>query len=928
MTRTTRKQPSYRVLSSLIYIALNAAINNKMFSKCRRSLMALTLAVLAPFTHALDISPEMINQFMTMSPAQKEALASQYGVSMSDVLGSTGGMAAEPVVKQEVSVLSREGQENPFNEEQKPQPIEVPEEASSSRYQAGKLVPFGYELFAGAPSTFEPVNDIPVSSDYVLGPGDNLKVELYGKESESYELSIDAEGKVYFPELGPISLAGLSFQEAKTKLSSEVSKRMIGMKASVSMGVLKSIRVFVLGEAYVPGSYVVSSLSTITNALVLSGGISETGSLRNIQLKRKGELVQTLDLYKLLLEGDTSNDAPLRSGDVVFIPPVGDTAGIDGEVRRPAIYEFVPGETLSDLVAYAGGLTASAFTKKSTLERIINNEQKTVINYSKENAQLKDQPAQAGDLLRIASVLEKVENTVAVRGHVYRPGIQNWREGLRLSDVISSVDQLKPGADLRYGLIKRYVGPQKNLQVLSFSLTNVFSNPDSEKNRVLQSQDEILVFALYPKDQNELPEELRLKKGITGAGYSFGASRLGQLESKNEPEPLMFEQEGRSALIENDRAHSRHTLTVTEYEKEAAYWGRVWVIEEILEELRAQAHLGNPSKEVKITGSVRYPGAFPLVDGMTVEDLIYAAGGLTEKAYKLSAEVSRTGFDQYQKRMQSRYDIDLASDAGRTFMFSSRDVLQIRAIPEWVEDHYVELKGEVRFPGFYPIHKDDTLREVLKRAGGVTDYAYVPGAVFTRVELKKQQERRLEEMQRRLQEDIAKAELVGKETGQRSRDVGKAWELLEQLERTPALGRLVIDLDKVINEDPDYSIPLQSGDALVVPSRKNSVTIIGEVQLPISQVFEPALNYSDYITRSGGMTSKADDERIYIIKANGGVELPESGHWFASNDAQISPGDTIVVPLDADKLDSIVLWRDVSQIFYQIALGAAAVGSL
>ncbi|WP_197469509.1 SLBB domain-containing protein, partial [Oleiphilus sp. HI0125] len=222
----------------------------------------------------------------------------------------------------------------------------------------------------------------------------------------------------------------------------------------------------------------------------------------------------------------------------------------------------------------------------------------------------------------------------------------------------------------------------------------------------------------------------------------------------------------------------------------------------------------------------------------------------------------------------------------------------------------------------------DELRDVLKRAGGVTNYAYVPGAVFTRIELKEQQEKRLQEMQRRLAEDIAKAQLVEKDASRRSGDIGKAQELLTQLQQTPALGRLVVDLRKVLAEDPDYSIPLQNGDALTIPSRKNSVTIIGEVQLPISQVFEPKLDYTDYIERSGGTTDKADEDRIYIIKANGGVQLPDSGHWFASNDAQMEPGDTVVVPLDADKLDQLVLWRDLSQIFYQIALGAAAVGSL
>ncbi|WP_082878258.1 MULTISPECIES: SLBB domain-containing protein [unclassified Oleiphilus] len=888
---------------------------------------ALFVSVITPAS-AIDVDPLLIDQFMRMDPTQQQALAAQYGVDLSQFGGGTSGSGLqEEQTKQQVSVLTRSGQSQDPSEQALPRG-DVPEEESSARYQAGKLVPFGYELFAGAPSTFEPVNDIPVSNDYVLGPGDTLKVELYGKESKSYQLGIDAQGKVYFPELGPLNVAGLSFEEVKNKLRDEVSKRMIGVKASISMGELKSIRVFVLGEAYVPGSYVVSSLSTITNALVLSGGISESGSLRNIQLKRKGELVQTLDLYELLLKGDTSNDAALRSGDVVFIPPVGNTAGVDGEVRRPAIYEFKEGETLSDLLGFAGGLKPSAYPKKSTLERINDVDQRTVLNVSAKAEDLNANPAQAGDILRIPSVLEKVEDTIALRGHVYRPGVQSFKDGMRLTDVISSVDQLKPGSDLRYGLIKRYLPPQQTLKVLSFRMDRALADPSSEYNIELKSKDEILVFGLYPRDQKLSPEYEEMAaqaEEFANSSAAFSDARITGL-------PLDYQtsstDNAQSPLLDRDRAHSRTRFTVTEFEKEAAYWGRKWVIDEILEELRAQSEIGNPSQEVRITGSVRYPGDFPLVEGMNVEDLIYAAGGLTEKAYKLSAEINRTDFDDQQKRIQARYEIDLSMASGREFEFKSRDVLQIRAIPEWVENHFVELKGEVRFPGVYPIHKDDELRDVLKRAGGVTDYAYVPGAVFTRIELKEQQEKRLQEMQRRLAEDIAKAQLVEKDASRRSGDIGKAQELLAQLQQTPALGRLVIDLRKVLAEDLDYSIPLQNGDALTIPSRKNSVTIIGEVQLPISQVFEPKLDYTDYIERSGGTTDKADEDRIYIIKANGGVQLPDSGHWFASNDAQMEPGDTVVVPLDADKLDQLVLWRDVSQIFYQIALGAAAVGSL
>ncbi|KZZ57492.1 hypothetical protein A3762_09990 [Oleiphilus sp. HI0125] len=888
---------------------------------------AIFVSVITPAS-AIDVDPLLIDQFMRMDPTQQQALAAQYGVDLSQFGGGASGRGfQEDQTKQQVSVLTRSGQSQDPSKQTLPRD-DISGEESSARYQVGKLVPFGYELFAGAPSTFEPVNDIPVSNDYVLGPGDTLKVELYGKESKSYQLGIDAQGKVHFPELGPMNVAGLSFEEVKNKLRDEVSKRMIGMKASISMGELKSIRVFVLGEAYVPGSYVVSSLSTITNALVLSGGISESGSLRNIQLKRKGELVQTLDLYELLLKGDTSNDAALRSGDVVFIPPVGNTAGVDGEVRRPAIYEFKEGETLSDLLGFAGGLKPSAYPKKSTLERINDVDQRTVLNVSAKAEDLNANPAQAGDILRIPSVLEKVEDTIALRGHVYRPGVQSFKDGMRLTDVISSVDQLKPGSDLRYGLVKRYLPPQQTLKVLSFRIDRALADPSSEYNVELQSKDEILVFGLYPRDQKLSPEYEEMAaqaQELASSTAAFSDVRMTGL-------PLDYQasstDNAQSPLLDRDRAHSRTRFTVTEFEKEAAYWGRKWVIDEILEELRAQSEIGNPSQEVRITGSVRYPGDFPLVDGMNVEDLIYAAGGLTEKAYKLSAEINRTDFDEQQKRIQARYEIDLNMAAGREFEFKSRDVLQIRGIPEWVENHYVELKGEVRFPGVYPIHKDDELRDVLKRAGGVTNYAYVPGAVFTRIELKEQQEKRLQEMQRRLAEDIAKAQLVEKDASRRSGDIGKAQELLTQLQQTPALGRLVVDLRKVLAEDPDYSIPLQNGDALTIPSRKNSVTIIGEVQLPISQVFEPKLDYTDYIERSGGTTDKADEDRIYIIKANGGVQLPDSGHWFASNDAQMEPGDTVVVPLDADKLDQLVLWRDLSQIFYQIALGAAAVGSL
>lgn len=850
------------------------------FSLVFSSLLGVILLSVDSQVSAADISAQQLAALKNMTPAQQQALARQYGVDLSSLSGSSvnSSQIGDRVV-QETSVLPRgAGQQleraSPERGVSGPSP-------SMQLTNDDELKPFGYELFAGSPTTFEPINDVPVSSDYLLGPSDVLKIQLYGKTSIAYELAVDAEGGIYFPELGPVSLAGMTFQEAKAKLNETIKQRMIGVKASISIGQLRSIRVFVLGEAYVPGSYVVSSLSTITNALVLSGGIADTGSLRNIQLKRKGQVVQTLDLYKLLLEGDNRGDISLQSGDVVFIPPVGPTIGIAGEVRRPAIYELVRGESVSDLIRFAGGMTPSAYPTAASMHRIGREQIRTVLDVDLV-AMGGTLSVGNGDVLTIPSVLDKLQDTVELKGHVYRPGIRNWVSGLRLSDLLSSVDVLHSGADLRYGLIKRYANENGALSVLSFRLDKVLLDSNSPHNLELKDKDEIYVFDLYSD---------------TSEGSSL----------KDNPSSKSGDKSSRKIDSDADRYS---------------------VLESVVAELRVQAEIGKPSEEVEITGPVRFPGTFPLVEGMTAEDLVYAAGGLTEKAYELRAEVNRTIFNDSREREQQRFELNLASPMNMAFKFQSRDVLQIRSTPEWAESTFVTLKGEVKFPGRYPVHQDDTLREVIERAGGLTRYAYSPGAVFTRVELKEQQQQKLEEMQRRLAEDITKAQLVSEgEASAGTEDVATAQQLLDRLKQTPALGRLVIDLDKVLDEQGNYQIVLQDGDELVVPAHRNSVTVIGEVQLPVSQVYEQHLSYVDYINRSGGTTNKADEDRIYIIKANGGVSVADSSSWF-SGASQVNPGDTIVVPLDADKLDQRTLWRDMSQIFYQIALGAAAVASL
>ena len=235
---------------------------------------------------------------------------------------------------------------------------------------AKALKPFGYDLFAGSPNTFAPVTNVPVSPNYLLGPGDMLEVMFYGKTNSSFGLEINRDGTVNFPDLGPVGLAGLTFQEAKDMLQTRINAQMIGVQASISMGELRSMQIFVLGEAYKPGAYTVSSLSTITHALVVSGGVSDIASLRNIQLKRAGMTIANLDLYDLLMRGDTAHDIRLQPADVIFIPTVGELVSVDGQVLRPAIYELKGGESVSDLIALSGGLGPKAYASNASIERI------------------------------------------------------------------------------------------------------------------------------------------------------------------------------------------------------------------------------------------------------------------------------------------------------------------------------------------------------------------------------------------------------------------------------------------------------------------------------------------------------------------------------------------------------------------------------
>lgn len=733
------------------------------------------------------------------------------------------------------------------------------------------LKPFGYDLFKGLPSTFAPVSDIQVPIDYVVGPGDKLDVQLFGKESALYELTVQRNGQVNFPKLGPIMVSNQSFDSARAAIERRVSEQFVGTRVSVTMGDLRSIRVFVLGEAEKPGSYTVSGLSTMTNALFVSGGIKKIGSLRNIELKRNGHLVTKLDLYDLLLHGDTSNDRQLLPGDVIFIPPIGDTVAVDGAVRRPAIYELRAEKTVSQAVDIAGGLLPDADGKQGQVERILPSQLREMHNVDLTSASGRATELANGDKLTVPAIRPTLENSVVLTGFVYRPGRFEYRPGLRLTDVLGNIGELRQNADQRYIMIRRIVPPNETVQVISADLRRALAARGSAADPELKPRDKIFVFDLSA-----------------------------------------------------DRER---------------------ILAPVIRELELQATPDAPEQVVSIDGRVKAPGHYPLEPNMRVSDLIRAGGSLEDAAFRGEAEITRYPVDEKDGRKTELIPIDLAAirsgSVGADVQLQPYDVLVIKPIPKWVEPGTIELAGEVRFPGKYPIHQGETLSSVLHRAGGLTDLAFADGSIFIREELKKREKDQLELLAKRMQGDLAALSLeaaVSSGASNNSANTGNAvqslqvgQQLLSQLRETKPVGRLVIDIDRVVKGPtgvPDDVI-VRDGDKLLIPKKTQEITILGEVQSPTSHVFRAGMTRDTYIAMSGGTTQKADRKRIYVVRANGDVVSGGRSGWFRrSVDTEIRPGDTIVVPLDTERVRALPIWQSVSTIIYNLAIALLAINSV
>ncbi|ENN6985111.1 SLBB domain-containing protein [Vibrio parahaemolyticus] len=882
------------------------------------SIGACILASLfAPLTNAQTPTPEQIQMFQNLPADQQQALASKYGISI------PSGASSQPSSYQ-----------NPQVVEQRPVASSATEaKVNDAEKDEQGLKRFGLDLFAGSPTTFAPISDVPVPADYTVGAGDEIVIQLFGKENTTHRLRVNRAGIINFPSLGPVQVAGMTFSDVRDSLNQRVKEQMIGVRSDISLGEMRTMQVFVMGDAYKPGAYTVSALTTISQAIYYSGGFSESGALRNVQLKRNGQVIRKLDMYDLLLKGDARNDIRLLPGDVVFIGALGNTISIDGEVNRPAIYEIKPGETYKQAIQMAGGFTANAYSDQIEVKRYAEKGARDALTLNFSQSHDQQTKVKDGDAVNVLKKNEELTRYVQIEGDVRHPGFIEWKSGLRIADLFQSVDtSFNSTADVSYAIVVREINPQRDIEVYQVNLANAILSPTSKDNLKLNSRDRVLVFNRF---NNEDLDTLADQETVSKAKTLEQAQLQAQQEQLKEQEVMSSSVAVSSATpIEKDSKQPKIVFRgkeITKDDFEALKQNtRRTLLAPVLLQLQQQSRLGLAPQIAEVFGEVKHPGRYPITPRMTISTLIEAAGGLTYNAFTINAELARTVINSKDER--ASIDVErinlrqaIKGSTADDAVIVGRDRLNILEKPNVKLQSTVTLQGEVRFPGTYTVRQGETLGELLERAGGLTEFAHPQGAIFTREALRLQEQKLLNQYAADMRAETAKKTFrADSNMGSVISDPDKTLKFVEEASRSKALGRMVVQLNRILKDERSTDFMLEDGDFLFVPTFRNTVSIMGEVQVPITYLLDNKLDVDDYLNKAGGAKKQADEDRIFVVRADGSVYKPTSGYWFGNNHEELKAGDTIVVPIDTDYRDALSTWTAATQILYQTGVAINA----
>jgi protein involved in polysaccharide export with SLBB domain len=776
----------------------------------------------------------------------------------------------------------------------------------------GQLLPiYGAKLFRNVPSTFSPNDLAPVTADYVIGPNDELRVRIWGQVDYAGNLRVDRSGDVYLPQVGAVNVAGLQFSALDQHLRAAVGKVFRNFDLSVDVGRIRSMQIYVTGQARRPGVYTVSSLSTLIDALFASGGPSAQGSLRHVELRRSGKTIADFDLYSFLIHGDKSKDARLLPEDVLYIPPAGAQVAITGSVHNPAIYEIRNTDTLADLIDAAGKTTAIASSGRVSLERVGDRQIRQAMEFSFDSAGLAT-PLADGDILRVYSIVPAYQKTVTIRGDVANPGRFAWRDGMHVSDLIPDRDSL---------LSRDYWWKRSHLGLPAPEFEPFVSDPEANRRRQNRNNGYPCNPTGYdPNGINPNANNQNLPysgNGCLNPNNSNSDGSNSNYRQRNPQDPTS--PEAQDALTED--------LAADDQRDASGYNGQV-------QSSKPTGMGGALGSQVE---GMSGPGASNRSSKTTVKlsapeiDWNYA---VIERLDPVTLKTSLVSFDLGK--------VVLDHDASQNLPLQPGDVITVFSqadlrVPLEQQTKYVNLEGEFVHSGVYSVQPGETLRDLVRRAGGITGKAYLYGSEFDRESTRILQQQRIDEYVRRVDLDASRGTLAL--TASATSSPGTAanassataaeQQLLLRLKQIRATGRIVLNFRpdvESIDEVPE--IPLENGDRFTVPPAPATINVVGAVYDQNSFLFQGGSSTGHYLHVAGGPDRDADWRHTFVIRADGSVVSRESvkgpwGNTFAK--LRLNPGDTIVVPDKTVRPTALRGLLDWTNIFSQLAIGAAAV---
>jgi len=832
---------------------------------------------------------------------------------------------------------------------------------------------YGYELFA-KPTAFAPAQAAPVPAGYILGTGDEVVVQVNGLIDINEKFVIDRDGRIMLPKVGPLNLAGVALSDAEKVMAAHIGKVYRNFTVSVTLGRLRSIEVFVVGQARKPGKYVISSMSGLVNALLETGGPGSNGSMRAIQLRRAGKTVATLDLYAFLSQGDNSADVQLLTGDIIYIPPAGARAAVLGTINAPAIYELRSNETIAQVLALSGGLPTLAAPQKAQLERVDAN--RDIARYVEDfalDAAGQKLVLKGGDILTVFQISPQIANVVTVQGNVAAPLRYTHRPGMRVADLLGDKRLLIPGSywtDVNQGArTSSYSTPEVNLdyatiqrldpvalrtKTIAFNLAKAVAQ-DPAENLELLSGDIVTVYAADEAGA-ETDNSVTLTGDLVGGTKRFVWREGFTIKDIIPSTQWLVDYYGywqRAAKLGRKRDNLRQDTvadgTKPAFKLQTPGLRDTGAGDRLLAANKTELAGEDPMGGAELRGA-KGQAKPPLRDAVGVSE----AQELQSGALRSFGQEINWNYAQVLRRVPAtlqtkaitfnlgRAVIDgLAADniklepGDQVALFTTAQV----TVPTEKRSRMVTLTGEVAVPGKYQLQPGDTLPDLVKRAGGLGKYAFAYGTVFTRESTRLQQQENLNKSVRRMRAQVD-AQIAA--LAQNATDAEKATtvqaqiagqqQLLKRLEEIKATGRVALDLDADRPELP--AIALEDGDVITVPQRPSFVGVFGEVYSESALIHKPQLTVADYLDKAG-TTRDADADNLIVVRADGTVEASgnRSALWGSGiQSKKLNPGDSVFVPSMVDRRTAYSLFiqgaKDWTSLIYQFALGAAAFKTL